>query len=459
MISRFLAAIDLNSPDLKWVGRRFIDPSGRVFRHMGHHFRAVYHDHVPFFKSLMHQGAIAELIKGGFILPQSYSPVEHERYGLLLRAKSSKWTIYGARYTFDAARDAALTWLCISRVLLKYKLKLCDAHFGNFIVHANRPHWVDLGSIISLDDPRDGFEEFMRKFVYPLLLLGHAAIPTRERQRMLHEGLRRDELLQRVSASILKTGWSAEQNAALWNGASVPRAARIVSLIQVLRSLKFVNPDTTWSGYRDGAAADRANELDIFAEREDPRDATVVRTLLSMEPRAVLDMGANDGFHSILYARQGIDVLAVDRDEFAINKLYLWAKKHPQLSIATSVDDFVTTKQQADTVVSLALTHHLAIPGKMDFDFISRRYAQMSTRNLLVEFMPNGVGSTVVKPDPLPPHYRLELFLEGLRRFFTDVQVVDYSRPARFSVRTLIKCTGRNESAAAQSVTVTGHTL
>lgn len=448
MIPKFSSSIDLDSPELEWVGKRFIDPSGRVFKHNGYHIRAVYTNRVPFFKNLMHQGAIAELIKGGFILEQSYSPVSHDRYGMLLRAKSSKWIIYGARYPFDAARDAAITWLCISRVLLKYKLKLLDAHFGNFVVHNNRPHWIDLGSIIPLEDPRDGFEEFMRKMVYPLLLVRYVELQTLKRQRMMHEGLRRDELLEHVPTATLKTGWSPDQNTALLNGSSMPRAARIAALIQVLRALKFTNPDTKWSGYRDAGALERAATMDIFAEREDPRDATVVRILMSMEPKAVLDVAANDGFHSILYARQGLDVHAMDRDEFAINKLYLWAKKHSELRIASSVDDFVTAKRQADTVVSLALTHHLAIPGKMTFDFISRRYAQMSTRNLLVEFMPNGVGSTVVKPDPLPDHYRLEYFLDGLRRFFQSVEIVDYQRPPRFSVRTLIKCTGRNDVAA-----------
>jgi Tellurite resistance protein TehB len=448
MIPRFSTSIDLDAPNLQWIGKRFLDSAGRVFRYQDHHVRAVYNEKVPQFLKLMHQGAIAELIKNGLILPQSYSPVEHEKYGLLLMADSAKWRIYGARYTFDAIKDAALTWLGMSRVLFKYQMKLIDGHFGNFVVYANRPHWVDMGSIIPLDDRRDGFEEFMHKVIYPLLVLKYTGGTAKEGRRMLHDGVRRDKLLEYIPAAKLRAGWSTQQSTALLNGASMERLPRIIALIQVVRALKLVNPDTTWSGYRDSPALDRAHTMDTFAEREDPRDATVVRTLLSMTPRQVLDVGANDGFHSILYARQGLDVLAVDRDEFAINKLYVWAKEHPELSIATSVDDFATTKYQADTVVSLALTHHLAIHGGMDFDVISRRYAQMSMSNLLVEFMPNGVGSTVVKPDPLPPHYRLQHFLDGLKRFFDQVEVVDYQRPPRFSVRTLIKCTGRNQLAA-----------
>lgn len=438
--------IDLDDPQLEWIGKRFVDPSGRVFKHQGHHYRAVYTPQVPFFSKLMlmQQGAISELVKAGYILEQNFAPVEHERYGMLVWAETAQWVIYGARYPFDAARDAAITWLCMSRVLMKHGLKLLDAHFGNFVVHKNRPHWVDLGSIIPLDDKREGFDEFMRRMVYPLVLARYVDLPTLERQHMAHEGLRRDDLLKRAPAAKIKADFTSDQAMALLNGKELPRDRRISALIQVLRQLKFTNPDTKWSGYRDANAPQRAAALDIFAEREDPRDATVVRTLMSMEPKNILDVGANDGFHSILYARQGVPVHAIDRDEFALNKLYLWARKHPELSIACSVDDFVTTKRHADTVVSLALTHHLAIPGKMTFDFISRRYAQMSKRNLLVEYMDNGVGSTVVKPDPLPEHYKLEYFLEGLRRFFDKVEIVDYKRPPRFSVRTLIKCTGRN---------------
>ena len=449
MTATLLPDINLDDPQNEWIGTRHLDPAGRVMRHGDHYVRAVYRDQVPFFQHLLDSGVIDALTQQGLILEHEHALISHARYGMLLRAKAAPWRIYGARYTFDALKDSALAWLEINRILSDHGLQLYDAHFGNFVFYKNRPHWVDLGSIVP-PETGDGLRQFLHKFVYPLILFVHKPGFSARRAEPFHTGVTRKAAMRALGRHG-RRNWNEEQSRALWKTEELPRQTALAILTEIIGALHLKQPDTTWSGYRNEGALNRALSMDPLELREDRRDEMVLKTVMSCKPTRILDVGANDGFHSILYARQGCEVLALDRDEFAINKLYSWARSRPHLKLSSTVDDFATTLHQASTVVSLALTHHLAIHGKMDFDFISRRYAQMSTGSLIVEFMPNGIGSTVAKPDPLPAHYSLDAFLSGLRRFFDQVEVVAYERPAQMSVRTLIKCTGRNSVDAGLS--------
>jgi SAM-dependent methyltransferase len=178
-------------------------------------------------------------------------------------------------------------------------------------------------------------------------------------------------------------------------------------------------------------------------QAEDPRDRVVLDLVRRAGAKDVFDVGCNDGLHAVIFAAAGYDVLGVDTDAYAIDKFYGWLRKRPEFNVAVSIDNFKTLAHKASTVVSLALTHHLALTAKMPFDEIARRYAEMSRESLIVEFMPNGLGSTVRRPDPLPDDYRLEVFLDALKQHFGHVEVVDYARPEGKALRTLIYCSGR----------------
>jgi hypothetical protein len=101
---------------------------------------------------------------------------------------------------------------------------------------------------------------------------------------------------------------------------------------------------------------------------------------------------------------------------------------------------------RADVVIALALVHHLALAQGMSFQEVVRQLASLTSRDLVVEFMPNGLGGTPQNPrpvpDPLPDWYQLDAFLAALRKSFTTVEVVDYERPDADSIRTLVLCRG-----------------
>ena len=74
--------IDLDSPDLEWIGIRFIDPLGRVFRRNGTYYRAIYNDKVPFTNALLSEGLIGALADKGraYVIEANSHIVPPKRY-------------------------------------------------------------------------------------------------------------------------------------------------------------------------------------------------------------------------------------------------------------------------------------------------------------------------------------------------------------------------------------------
>ena len=142
----------------------------------------------------------------------------------------------------------------------------------------------------------------------------------------------------------------------------------------------------------------------------------------------------------------GCNLLIVDNHERAIDKFNQWVSTTPlDVEAYGCVDNFQSHPHRADLVLGLALVPHLAISQQYEFDYIARRFAEMSSRALITEFMPNGFGTEKKQPDPLPAYYNLDSFIAELKMFFSRVDIVNYDRPEHFSPRVLIFCDGRFE--------------
>jgi hypothetical protein len=160
-----------------------------------------------------------------------------------------------------------------------------------------------------------------------------------------------------------------------------------------------------------------------------------------------IDIGCNDGIFSLLLAREGLKGLAIDLDEYALNKLYSFVKKHDEISLAIAFGSFMSVFKQAELVLALALTHHLYLSQNMSFDQIAQQLSKISTKFVITEFMPDGLGGSSHHPEPppnpLPEDYCLSNFTLALEKYFNHVEIINYSRDRNlsyFSRRILIFC-------------------
>lgn len=434
--------IDLDSPSVQWVSDASLDPMGRVFTLEGTYYRAIYNEKVAFVDELVRKGVLDVLADNLLVPRQTIEPISHQRFGMLMRSETAKWPVRAVRFPLSALRKAALVWLAINRLLLRHDYGLCDGHYGNFRLFNNSvPKWVDLGSIVPLGNRQMyGVEEFLTQFAYPLLLLSRVPELLTSRNQLLKKGgISRDETRKMLSEA--GTQLKPEENALLFASSEIPRENLLKGLRAITIGLTFKWHKTLWSDYRKMGLAHALDEERVY-NAEDPRDRTVLELVKRLKPQEVIDMGANKGYHSVMFAAQGFEVLAIDSDEFSVSSCYAWLQDKPHLHVCCSVDSFKRAQHSADTVVSLALSHHLSLRAKMTFDEIAVRYAELAKRHLLVEFMPNGMGGTAPLPNPLPDWYTLEHFLESFSRRFASVRVVDWDgeRPAHLGARTLVHC-------------------
>jgi hypothetical protein len=214
----------------------------------------------------------------------------------------------------------------------------------------------------------------------------------------------------------------------------------------VVSGISFNTPATIWSHY----AADRLEQVPSNCSLSRYSQDTGVLGLLLRElrtPCTVLDLGGNDGFFGLHAAAAGARVVINDLDELALARGIQRADLEPSWKVAFVVNDAMISEfselPNADIVLALALTHHLRLTQGYFFSEIASRFAALTRRVLLTQFMPWGL-QIERPPEDLPPDYTLETFLNALAREFSSVEVVGdgvvdtvESGPTRI----LIRCT------------------
>ena len=446
--------LDLDDPRIDWVSkhkRKNREPLGDVFRLGTSHFcRAIHRDKAYIARDLIRKGVLDALVDKQLIPPYEVVDIEHRDYAMLMRAESAPWAIRVPRYPLSALKEAALVWLGINRLLFEHGYGLIDGHYANFVMMRNgAPVWIDVGSIVPLNERPHmcGIGEFIRYFAYPLLVLSRNPNSLGKRGQLLKRGgITSEEATSLAGGDPLDSALTKQEIVSMRSPAKLGRIHTVELLTGVMQSLELRVPKGKWSEYRGVTALDRALRPEPRAD--EPRNQVVLDLVRKSNPAEILDVGANNGFHSALFAAQGYNVLGIDTDEFAMDSFYSWIRRHPELKIFASVENFSWTAHRADTVVSLALTHHLAISGKIPFEEIAARYAEMARKTLIVEFMPNGLGGLRgARPNPLPEHYGLKNFTNALSKHFRSVSIIDYERPPDRPPRTMICCTDRTAGA------------
>jgi len=446
------------TPDeLDWIGVKFLDPIGRVFFLDGDYYRAIYPEKVEYIENLFNSGIIDELIKKKLLINVRKTDLVVKDYGLVLKTEGTTWKIEPHTFTRRTLKMAALNWIEMNEILLVHNLGLIDSHFNNVILTGKcEPMWIDLGSIQPLNHEDQGIKEFMRCQVYPLTIFGSQKNLDHVLRLLIQDGgISNDEFNNLIGLDIISfisvklVNITTRINRILRRfGLRVVFSRRFILklLKNIVVSVNVEPPHKTWTDYR------RNDVLELNAEEfnqpnADSRPQKVLDLINKIHPKTMIDVGANDGAFSVLAAQSCNKLLAIDSDEGAIDKFVQWATNTPlELEASGCVDDFHHIRHRADLVLALALVHHLAISQQYKFHYIAKRLADLSTRALITEFMPNGIGIGKKMPDPLPADYKLECFIIELKKYFTSVDIIDYDNPSNISPRILILCNGKIES-------------
>jgi hypothetical protein len=322
-------------------------------------------------------------------------------------------------------------------------LALVDSHLENFAFDKSmRPIWIDVGSIVSIEHGAEGLVEFRRDLARRLIAMRIApalSSMVRASPHMSANGLRSISKIPSLSyrGIELSSGLLIFLNRryGLVMGKSVRKATLLLSRLLVPRSK--LGPKNYWTHYI------RENALDTPPKGN--RETVFVETLQKLSYSSVLDLGGNDGRFLWLATSQGkISGSLVDPEDRAVSFFLerLSVKRGLERNaeaapISGQVAQAHEVVNKYELVLALALVHHLVLSQQWSLERVSNKLANLSSKYVLVEWMPKGVGALQSIYSKLPNWYRLEKFLEALGKNFAAVEVIEETRGSH---RILVLC-------------------
>jgi SAM-dependent methyltransferase len=190
-----------------------------------------------------------------------------------------------------------------------------------------------------------------------------------------------------------------------------------------------------------------------------PKQRAVNDVLRARAPRTVLDVGANTGWYSVLAARLGASVIALEEDESCADILYGRAKRHGLRILPLKVSFGDLTKEihgspalasayrdrgvgvnplyragierlGGDLALVLGLLHHLVLGEGRSLDEVFGILTKLAARTLVVEFVALDDEKIREEPGFFPnlrkfdaSTYNLEIAMQAGRRHFSTVEV------------------------------------
>lgn len=155
---------------------------------------------------------------------------------------------------------------------------------------------------------------------------------------------------------------------------------------------------TSWSQYSDTMThytpAQRADKIDWLTGVFD-----------NLRPQRTLDLGANTGEYSMVAARNGAAVVALERDPVCAENLFLRTRQHAPSILTLHADIARPTppvgwdnressallrrlEHQFDAVMMLALIHHLLLLDQIPLPAIIDLCGRLTRRHLILEWVP-----------------------------------------------------------------------
>jgi hypothetical protein len=456
----------------------FADPSGRLFRWRGGLYRGISEENKRFYRQLLGPGIVRDLIAKGMLVETELSDFSLNSHPLVLKHQSLPFVSYVYEWPFMMLKDAALAVIDIMIELAPHKLTLKDGHPWNILFKGCRPTYVDFGSIVPLewDNEWPGADEFYGYFLYPLSLMtcGHGRIA----RLLLHDheqGILKSEFqaLSGIPSFVRPT----ELKRRLFSFASscvpealVPGLKKVLTSLSINKAipsfqssfrrldyLKQIRKDvesltlplqrSEWSHYYDD------DEFPSFSpsNKWTPKHLNVFEILTDLKPTSLLDIGSNRGWYAQLAASIGINTVAFDTDETAINRFYCDVKQQ-NAPILPLVMDFrnpspgygvrnemvapAVARLNCDMVLALALVHHLVFKQYARFDQIVSGLDSFAKRWVVVEFIPKEDQFVSKWWSPQYTWYTLENFMNALTRCFRKLTIL----PSDPQPRVLVLC-------------------
>jgi SAM-dependent methyltransferase len=434
----------------------FRDPSGVVFSRNGDIFRQINLVCKEDYDLLMSCGLYKTLTKKNLLIPHrevSEAPLMAEGCYKVIQPDKVDFISYPYEWSFSQLKDAALATLAIQKEALNAGMILKDASAYNIQFHQGTPLLIDTLSFTKYVEgsPWVAYRQFCQHFLAPLALMSKTDGRLSKLQIDYIDGIPLDLCSRLLPFSTrLNLGLylhihlhaSAQNRHANSDEASQPQKpaqqVRITknSLLGLIDNLAAtINKLSTKITGKEWA--DYYSETNYSDSAFESKKRIVSELIQALNPKRVLDLGANTGVFSREAAKQpDCLVISTDIDPEAVEINYSQVKKDGLKNILPLVIDLTNpspaigwdnqeresfySRGRADVVLALALIHHLAIANNVPLESVAGTMAALGD-HLILEFVPkedSQVKRLLQSRDDIFDHYTLEGTLQAFEHYF-----------------------------------------
>jgi SAM-dependent methyltransferase len=408
--------------------RSFRDPAGTLYRFQGRILRSVQPNHVKDLEDFLATSIARKAVEDGRLVSSvPVPPSEHPELGAthLWEHERIPFASFPYEWPPEMLHAAASLTLDLAEAALEEGFGLKDASPYNILFRGGRPVFVDVLSF-ERRDPLDStwmaYAQFVRTFLLPLMANRYFGLPLDQILTGQRDGIEPETMYKWAGwwrrlmppflglVTIPKWLGSNQDGAPAYHRkpAASPEQARFVLsglLRQCRRQLHAVAPDSSkkskWSGYLDHKSLYSSAQLS-------QKEAFVREALDLARPRTVLDVGANEGRFSMLAARSGASVVAIDSDPAVMGTVWTAASEE-KLDVLPLVVDLtrptpaVGWRNQEcasfldraanppsgglDLVMMLAVVHHMLVTERIPLEDLLALADELSRAYLLIEFV------------------------------------------------------------------------
>ena len=428
----------------------FRDRSGFVFHRQGRLYRQVNESYRSHFDQLLSSGLYAELTAAGLLVEhrEVMEPPAGPQAYKIIAPRSIPVVSYPYEWCFSQLKDAALLTLDLQRRALRHGMMLKDASAYNVLFEDAAPVFIDTLSFETYAEgqPWVAYRQFCQHFLAPLALMSQCDIRLGQWSRLYLDGVPLD-----LAARLLprRTFWrpglllhlhlhARQQRRHAADRATRRRAAHISraglqgiveNLTGTIQHLHWRPGGTEWADYYES----NNNYTDQAAQS---KSAFVAECLTRIRPATVLDLGANTGRFSRIARDHGAQVLSLDVDPSATERLYLNLRAEQSKGILPLNVDLTNPagglgwdhqerrplleRIGAELVMALALVHHLALTNHVPLEKLAATCARLGPA-LVVEFVPAADSQArllLAGRAEKFPDYTEEHFMEAFARHY-----------------------------------------
>lgn len=427
----------------------FRDPSGFLFFRKGNLYRQINKSYQNHYDELIKSGLYNTLSSRQLLISHEdvdIPPEDQDHAFKVIKPEKIPFISYPYEWSFSQLKHAALLTLEIQKISMEYGMTLKDASAYNIQFFKGKPVFIDTLSFEHYEPgkPWIGYHQFCQHFLAPLALMRYTDIRLGQMLRTSVDGIPLDltsSLLPKktwLNLGLLMHIHLHAKSEKKYADVNVPVKSRDVSknavlgfldnLTSTIQKMQWQPKGTEWAEYYQ----DTNYSQDAFEHKK----KVVAHFLELTHPQTVWDMGANNGLFSRLASNSNIPTIAFDIDPACVELNYReivqsreqnllpllqdLTNPSPGIGWQNEERDSLIRRGPADTVLALALIHHLAISNNVPLTRIAEFYSKIC-QSLIIEFVPKNdsqVRKLLMNRKDIFNEYDEEHFEDIFKRYF-----------------------------------------